>query len=828
MAAAGPLGAQVTGLADWDIFLDPGHSQQQNMGIYGYSEAEKSLRVAFELRDLLLTTTDIDTVYLSRTNDTQEVGLTQRTDLANGVAASWYHSLHSNAGSPTANNVLFLWAQLYNGDEPAGKPGGKAMSDVMIEYLAGGMRIPSSGSIGDCDFYGGCSASSPGPWLHVNRNSTMPSELSEAGFHTHPVQNPRNMSVQWKRLEAYTFLWSILQFHGLTRPAVAIITGTISDLESGVALNGAVATAGGMSDTTDTFESLFNRYSSDPGQLRNGFYFLEGVSGPIAELVVSAPNYDPATLQVSLLDSFFTFRDVGLVSSLPPYLVSSTPAAGDTSFPAWDPLDLVFSRPMDPISVAAAFTAPGGVTGAIVWTDGNRRMTFTPDATLATLTDYSLTIAASAQDAFGHAIDGNGDGVGGDALTLAFRTGPADLSPPQPVAVYPADLGTGVELRPIISVAFDEVLDVASVGARAIGLVRSGYSPYNVPGELRHYVVGDRSVLNYFTAEQLTVNRRHTTWVFGGLRDLLGNVTTTRSYRFDTGELAFDATSIDDFEAGLEHWWEPLSSGTTTAGNVIADSTFRLANHSILNLMTGSSTSLELHYGWDTGATAWLLREFLGGGAPRAVTFDDSYSLQAYVFGDGSGNLFRFAVDDNNLTGAVADHEVSHWTTIDWIGWRLVVWDLANDGTGTWLGDGKLDGSMRFDSFQLSHVPGAVAAGTIYIDDLRLVQTRLLAVAEEGRQLPRSFVLHPNYPNPFNPATTLVYDLPRASPVRLTIYNLRGQPVRELVKGMVAAGRHQAVWDGTDGGGQPVASGVYIVRLQAGSANSSRKLILSK
>ena len=57
-------------------------------------------------------------------------------------------------------------------------------------------------------------------------------------------------------------------------------------------------------------------------QLRNGFYFLEGVSGPIVELVVSAPNYDPDTLQVSLLDTFFTFRDVGLVSSLPPYLVN--------------------------------------------------------------------------------------------------------------------------------------------------------------------------------------------------------------------------------------------------------------------------------------------------------------------------------------------------------------------------------------------------------------------------------------------------------------------------------------------------------------------------
>ena len=76
------LSAQVSGLNGWDIFLDPGHSQTQNMGVFNYSEAHKNLRVAREVRDLLLSKTDIDTVYMSRTDDQQEVGLSQRTDLA--------------------------------------------------------------------------------------------------------------------------------------------------------------------------------------------------------------------------------------------------------------------------------------------------------------------------------------------------------------------------------------------------------------------------------------------------------------------------------------------------------------------------------------------------------------------------------------------------------------------------------------------------------------------------------------------------------------------------------------------------------------------------
>ena len=93
--------AQVKGLKGWNIVLDPGHSQKENMGIYNYSEAEKNVRVALALRELLLQTTDIDTVYLTRTDDRQLVGLTQRSDYANSLGAAWFHSIHSNA--PGAN-----------------------------------------------------------------------------------------------------------------------------------------------------------------------------------------------------------------------------------------------------------------------------------------------------------------------------------------------------------------------------------------------------------------------------------------------------------------------------------------------------------------------------------------------------------------------------------------------------------------------------------------------------------------------------------------------------------------------------------------------------
>jgi N-acetylmuramoyl-L-alanine amidase len=271
--------AQVTELSGLNIFIDPGHSQHENVGIYGYSEAEKNLGVALHLRDLLLSKTDIDTVYMSRTDDQEVVSLTQRTDYANTVGAAWYHSIHSDAGSPSANSTLLLYGGWRENGQTIEKipNGGKKMSNIIVDILSRGMRIPTRGNYADRTFYEGFpdNTSRFVPYLHVNRESDMPSELSEAGYHTNPTQNQRNMNEKWKRLEAYTFFWSFLKFFDINRPFVGITTGIISDIESGQPINGAVVSLNGQIDTTDTYESLFNLYSSNPNQLHNGFYFFE-------------------------------------------------------------------------------------------------------------------------------------------------------------------------------------------------------------------------------------------------------------------------------------------------------------------------------------------------------------------------------------------------------------------------------------------------------------------------------------------------------------------------------------------------------------------------
>ena len=127
---------------------------------------------------------------------------------------------------------------------------------------------------------------------------------------------------------------------------------------------------------------------------------------------------------------------------------------------------------------------------------------------------------------------------------------------------------------------------------------------------------------------------------------------------------------------------------------------------------------------------------------------------------------------------------------------KLVVPQQIVNGSGLLTLDGVLDGPQ---------VAGALAAQGV-----------------------AKFDLHQNYPNPFNPETIIQYTLTEASAVRLVIYNLTGQQVRELVNTSQGAGLYAVRWDGNDAAGQQVTSGLYLYRLEAGSQVAMRKMLLLK
>jgi hypothetical protein len=88
--------------------------------------------------------------------------------------------------------------------------------------------------------------------------------------------------------------------------------------------------------------------------------------------------------------------------------------------------------------------------------------------------------------------------------------------------------------------------------------------------------------------------------------------------------------------------------------------------------------------------------------------------------------------------------------------------------------------------------------------------------------------LNQNWPNPFNPTTTIGFTLEKAGNRELVVYDITGSVVKVLSKGQLSAGIHTVQWDGTNSRGKKVSSGTYFYRLRAGSREMTHKMILMR
>jgi hypothetical protein len=144
-----------------------------------------------------------------------------------------------------------------------------------------------------------------------------------------------------------------------------------------------------------------------------------------------------------------------------------------------------------------------------------------------------------------------------------------------------------------------------------------------------------------------------------------------------------------------------------------------------------------------------------------------------------------------------------------------VVWDLAEGGGEYALETVSSNGTHH--SLQLQ------GNGTLVIERAGPADMVLRMKREAEPELPKSFTLEQNHPNPFNPATTITYGLPARTHVTLKVYNVLGQEVATLANDVQEAGFKSVTFDGRD-----LASGVYFYRLEAGNFSSLKKLLLLK
>ena len=209
------------------------------------------------------------------------------------------------------------------------------------------------------------------------------------------------------------------------------------------------------------------------------------------------------------------------------------------------------------------------------------------------------------------------------------------------------------------------------------------------------------------------------------------------------------------------------------------------------------------------------------------MLLDTTYKLQCYVFGDGSNNTFRFALDEGDGS-SWPNHEVSNWVTIDWYGWQLIEWDLSDpNSVGIWIGNSVLDGALyRIDSFQLTwdQVNGDVS-GKIYFDNLRVVKKDIdyTNIDIQNEKIPKFFSLEQNYPNPFNPTTKINFAIPEPAQTNLIVYDMLGRKVSELVNDYLKPGTYTVSFNGNN-----ISSGLYIYVLQSGKKQLIKKMMLVK
>ena len=107
--------------------------------------------------------------------------------------------------------------------------------------------------------------------------------------------------------------------------------------------------------------------------------------------------------------------------------------------------------------------------------------------------------------------------------------------------------------------------------------------------------------------------------------------------------------------------------------------------------------------------------------------------------------------------------------------------------------------------------------------EFETVTVAFSGVASGGPEMPTVYALDQNYPNPFNPSTEISFDLPAASHVELTVFNILGQKVETLVDGDREAGSYTVTWDAS-----PYSSGVYFYRISAENFSATKKMLLLK
>ena len=257
---------------------------------------------------------------------------------------------------------------------------------------------------------------------------------------------------------------------------------------------------------------------------------------------------------------------------------------------------------------------------------------------------------------------------------------------------------------------------------------------------------------------------------------------------------------------------------------------------SLVVLVDGVETALDADGNIAAGAATSITLRVSGPGdlsvSVTATSGDVTTDAAAFTFTEANpAELASFG-------GELVDNSVVlNWTTVSQTnnaGWRLLrsVDGVKFEAVSEFIqGAGTSDALLNYN-FEDQELPSVNKVYYVLeqVDlDGTLTRSSAVEVILGSRHMPLPTEFATNvYPNPFNPSTTISYDLPSDALVSIVIYDALGQEVRRLVSKQTIAGRYQIQWDSRDNLGRSVGSGVYIAQVEAGTFSHSQKMLLLK
>jgi len=238
------------------------------------------------------------------------------------------------------------------------------------------------------------------------------------------------------------------------------------------------------------------------------------------------------------------------------------------------------------------------------------------------------------------------------------------------------------------------------------------------------------------------------------------------------------------------------------------------------------ASSLDTIYVTTNGGASWNARPLpaLIGASPTIYFLNE---LQGWVV-DNSGGYFSTA--DGGISwnqemgiGSINDIQFPE-TNVGWIAGDGGNLQNSIDGGNSWIQQPVTTQNLNAVSFVSPDTGYIVGTGGVVLSTVTGGATGI--EDQSDNLLLKEMTLLPNYPNPFNPSTTLQFELQRRSNVLLQITDVSGRHVRTLVNDSRSAGHHEVKWDGRDDAGNSITSGVYLSRLESKGVVQSQKMLL--